>query len=97
MIQSSRRRNKFIRRTHFYHRPKVKNGFQFKDSTDEGDFSKSIPADDSECLFCNGKYSHDGRDEMWVMCAVCGCWAHEECAGTKKDAYMYAIFVSKLL
>lgn len=44
--------------------------------------------DDASCLFCEGKFSSDVRGELWVMCLVCRLWAHSECAGAEKDAYV---------
>lgn len=34
---------------------------------------------DTECLFCNSKYSDDGSGEQWVQCMKCKRWAHELC------------------
>lgn len=44
--------------------------------------------EDAVCIFCEGQYSNDSRGERWVQCLACEMWAHDECAGCEKDAYI---------
>lgn len=44
--------------------------------------------EDAVCIFCEGQYSDDSRGERWVQCLACEMWAHDECAGCEKDAYI---------
>lgn len=37
--------------------------------------------DDTECIYCNSKYSKDKGGEGWIQCSVCKRWGHDECAG----------------
>ncbi|KAK4883392.1 hypothetical protein RN001_006711 [Aquatica leii] len=47
----------------------------------------SNPKKDDCCLFCEAKFSDDNQGEIWIMCIMCSCWAHEECAGLEKEPY----------
>lgn len=44
--------------------------------------------DDAICMFCDQYFSQDNRGELWVQCLMCLLWAHEECSGAEKDAYV---------
>lgn len=57
-------------------------------SGDEEHFPVETCPDDAICLFCEERFSTDTRGEIWVMCAMCNCWAHDECAGAEKDTYI---------
>ncbi|XP_015435159.1 PREDICTED: uncharacterized protein LOC107190790 [Dufourea novaeangliae] len=41
----------------------------------------SSDEDDTECLFCNEKYSRDKGGEGWIRCCVCLKWGHDDCVG----------------
>lgn len=43
---------------------------------------------DAICLFCGTRFSDDIRGELWVQCLMCHLWAHEQCSGAEKDAYV---------
>lgn len=32
-------------------------------------------------MFCGRTFFTDCRNELWILCAECGLWAHEECIG----------------
>lgn len=44
--------------------------------------------EDASCLFCEGKFSGDKNEELWVQCLMCGMWAHSDCAGAEKKKYV---------
>nr|CAH7729978.1 unnamed protein product [Callosobruchus chinensis] len=43
--------------------------------------------EDSECFYCNGKFTEDQKGEEWVQCFVCENWVHSECAGYDFGCY----------
>ena len=61
---------------------------------DSGDSDLDIPQggaptdEDADCLFCGEKFSMDCREELWIQCARCGLWAHEECTGNDREIYV---------
>ncbi|KAF5276845.1 hypothetical protein FQA39_LY06397 [Lamprigera yunnana] len=58
------------------------------DDTDIDDIGQIVPDDkDATCLFCDGRFSEDHREELWVRCLMCNMWAHEHCSGAEKDNY----------
>ncbi|GBL86781.1 hypothetical protein AVEN_96021-1 [Araneus ventricosus] len=40
------------------------------------------------CIFCDGKFSEDTREEEWVKCVMCQMWAHLDCAGAETASYV---------
>ncbi|CAH2015458.1 unnamed protein product [Acanthoscelides obtectus] len=62
---------------------------------DIDEIGKSVPDDcDTACLFCDGCFSDDQRGELWIQCFMCNQWAHEQCSGAEKDAYICDFCVS---
>ncbi|KAF5279503.1 hypothetical protein FQA39_LY05613 [Lamprigera yunnana] len=56
------------------------------DDMDVDDIGQIVPDDkDTTCLFCDGRFSEDRREELWVRCLMCNMWAHEQCSGAEKD------------
>lgn len=43
--------------------------------------------EDTECLFCTGRFSDDQHGENWVQCVRCYRWAHEDC-GVEEDNFV---------
>ena len=43
---------------------------------------------DAECIFCNGKFSEDEREENWVKCFSCSLWVHLECITAENTGYI---------
>lgn len=50
-------------------------------STDDEDSA------DEECLYCLQPYKTDMKNEKWIRCIKCLCWAHELCAGIEKGKW----------
>lgn len=56
---------------------------------DIDEIGQLVPDDhDAACLFCDGRFSDDQRGELWIQCFMCNQWAHEQCSGAEKDAYI---------
>lgn len=84
----------------------VKRTIKFKEdesdhSVDSGESVLEMPVgvehpggDEVPCMFGEGLFSADHRGELWVQCVMCEGWAHNECAGSEKNIYMYVIFVN---
>ena len=49
------------------------------DSTEEDE------EQDSDCVYCAGRFSEDHNGEEWILCAKCCRWAHTLCAGLEED------------
>lgn len=49
---------------------------------------RTKPDQDVHCLFCDEMFSDNNQGEIWVMCLMCKCWAHEDCAGAEKEQYI---------
>lgn len=49
---------------------------------------RTKPDQDVHCLFCDEMFSDNNQGEIWVMCLMCNCWAHEDCAGAEKEQYI---------
>jgi DDE superfamily endonuclease/helix-turn-helix, Psq domain len=47
--------------------------------------SSDSEEDDTECFYCNKKYSTDIHGEGWIRCCSCKKWAHDACAGADDD------------
>ncbi|KAK9700607.1 DDE superfamily endonuclease [Popillia japonica] len=43
---------------------------------------------DVTCMFCDSSFSQDSQGELWVCCLMGQLWAHDECAGAEKVAYV---------
>nr|CAD7398609.1 unnamed protein product [Timema cristinae] len=43
---------------------------------------------DTECIFCDGKFSEDSKGEIWIQCLSCSLWAHLDCTGAEKADYV---------
>ncbi|XP_049947721.1 uncharacterized protein LOC126456008 [Schistocerca serialis cubense] len=64
-------------------------GFDSGESLPDIEVGVSVPdVDDAVYLFCEGVFSKDAKGELWVQCIACEKWAHNECAGCEKDAYV---------
>nr|CAD7576313.1 unnamed protein product [Timema californicum] len=44
---------------------------------------------DTECIFCDGKFSEDSKGEIWIQCLSCSLWAHLDCTAAEKADYVF--------
>jgi len=40
---------------------------------------------DSDCVYCTGRFSEDQYGEEWIRCVKYCRWAHTICAGMEED------------
>jgi hypothetical protein len=55
----------------------------FESGTSDNDYED----EDTECLFCTGRFSDDQYGEKWVQCVRYYRWAHEDC-GIEEDNFV---------
>ncbi|KAK9681270.1 CENP-B N-terminal DNA-binding domain [Popillia japonica] len=67
-----------------------KSEFLAADEDSDMDEVGSVPPQNADvtCMFCDSPLSQDSQGELWVCCLMCQLWAHDECAGAKKVAYV---------
>lgn len=95
--RTSRRTNSktSVKKKLVYENESDEEGEEASESLDSGEslpdieVGVSVPDDDDAvCLFCEGFFSKDTKGELWVQCIACEMWAHNDCAGCEKDAYV---------
>lgn len=50
--------------------------------------SRKQIVNDTECIFCDEKFTMSKSREMWVQCIACDGWAHEACTSGARDVYV---------
>lgn len=62
------------------------------DDSSDGEFqnhSEKVPeSGDSQCIFCDGKFSDDVQGETWIQCTRCDLWCHADCADYEYGTYV---------
>jgi hypothetical protein len=62
------------------------------DTPSDSDSDLTIPFDDNsteeeqdtDCVYCTGRFSEDHKEEEWLRCAKCSRRAYTLCAGVEK-------------
>lgn len=91
-VESSESQKKATKRTREKSSSEEDGGQEFAPADDDLDMDQIgqfVPENnDATCLFCDEHFSQDIRGELWVQCLMCHLWAHEQCSGAEKDAYV---------
>ena len=44
------------------------------------------------CLYCADSFRNSKRNELWIKCVTCHCWAHEDCSDKTHQNNMYKMY-----
>ena len=61
---------------------------QNKDAKTKKRVKSKKNSDNTPCLYCSEVYSQSKAGEGWVKCGECDAWAHQECAGYERGAFI---------